>query len=274
MADADALTFALRTYEGALGGLPMGEAVRAARTALLGTASQPLSFAAYVLYGDPRQALPAFRVQRALAKTRAERTTSAEVRAAPEAAPSRWRRVAVGAALAAALGSAALLWPRPPTSTSTAAPAPLPAVRREGPVRLTVLPFKNVSGDRSLDSLADTIAETLTTELAGADGIRLVERGQIELNLKEIDFGRGEYVDQETRAELGRIVGAEVAVLGGFQRAGEVLRVNARLVDVASGEVLRALKVDAPAGDVLGAQDALAAEVKAALPVLAARVRR
>jgi len=59
--DDDALAFALRFYEGALAGIPLGEAARAARQELARMSRLPLSFAGYVLYGEPRTAMRAGR---------------------------------------------------------------------------------------------------------------------------------------------------------------------------------------------------------------------
>ncbi|HVE87912.1 MAG TPA: CHAT domain-containing protein, partial [Myxococcales bacterium] len=56
--DADALGFALRFYEAALGGAALGEAATEARRSLVQRATHPLAFAGYLLYGDPRRPFP------------------------------------------------------------------------------------------------------------------------------------------------------------------------------------------------------------------------
>lgn len=296
--DADAFRAALRFYENALAGVPFGEALRRARQALLGAPSAPLSFAGYVLYGDPRQRFSEESVQLA---------TSPRTRSLPSAtpppgsvrfeapadthraaAPRRVLVLGILGGLACLLGGGLFLARRPPPPESAspnaeraqgAPAAPSGAVaRREGPVRLAVLPFKNLSGDRSLDFLSEGLTEALATDFGRVSGIRLVERGQIELELKEIEFSQSKYVDPALRAALGKIAGAEVVVLGAYQRVGKAVRFTARLVDVETGEILHGLKVENRSArreeELLELQDALSAEVRSAAAAITSRLRR
>ena len=70
--------------------------------------------------------------------------------------------------------------------------------------------------------------------------------------------------------ELNR---AEVAVLGAFQRGAGRLRATARFVDVESGEILVAVKVDRPENDVFELQDELAKQVKDGVRTVKERMR-
>nr|WP_254624062.1 CsgG/HfaB family protein [Myxococcus sp. CA033] len=159
--------------------------------------------------------------------------------------------------------------PAEATTPSPAAKAPAPT----GPVRVCVLKFRNLSGDTSLTPLEWALSEAVVTDVGHQPGLRLIERGQLDLPMEEQDFTQGARVDPETRARLGRIVGAEVVVLGSFQRAGAVLRIAARFVHVETGEVLDTARVEGPASNSFEVQDALAAEVRALLPGLPQRLR-
>ncbi|NVJ21966.1 hypothetical protein HUW62_12125, partial [Myxococcus sp. AM011] len=142
-----------------------------------------------------------------------------------------------------------------------------------GPVRVCVLKFRNLSGDTSLTPLEWALSEAVVTDVGAQPGMRLIERGQLDLPLEEQDFTQGARVDPETRARLGRIVGAEVVVLGSFQQAGDMLRIAARFVHVETGEVLDTARVEGPASNSFAVQDALTAEVRALLPRLPERLR-
>ncbi|MBX5484013.1 MAG: caspase family protein [Myxococcaceae bacterium] len=149
-----------------------------------------------------------------------------------------------------------------------------PPGRKDGALRVCVLGFRNLTGDPKLDSLGEAIAEAIHTDFGTVKGVRLVERGQLDLDLGELEFEAGRYVDPKTRAQLGRIRGAEVVVLGSYQRAGATTRVTGRFVHVETGEVLFTLKVEQPNGRLLALQDAVAAAVTAKLPQLEARLRK
>ncbi|WP_253976080.1 CsgG/HfaB family protein [Myxococcus dinghuensis] len=201
--------------------------------------------------------------------------------------PARRRLTTAGTLLLVSLGLALpaivahLL--RPDTAASdlsTARPAPQapPAPRAEtppatGPVRLCVLRFRNLGGTPALAPLELALAEALVTDVGAHPGFRLIERGQMDLNLEEQDFSQGARVDPATRARLGRIAGAEVVILGSIQQAGDVLRVAARFVHVETGEVLETVRVEGPVGEVLALQDSLAARVRELLPRLPGRLR-
>jgi TolB-like protein/predicted Ser/Thr protein kinase len=148
----------------------------------------------------------------------------------------------------------------------TAAPLPL---GQQGPLRLAVLQFKNLGGDRDLDFLTEGIGDTVLTALGTLHGrIRLIERGQIEQAIQEIDFGQTKYVDKTTAVTLGKLTGAELAVLGGYQRSEGLIRVSARLIRTDTGDVLDTLLVTRPAKALFDVQDEVAAELKRRLLTL------
>ncbi|MSP61681.1 MAG: hypothetical protein EXR72_15370 [Myxococcales bacterium] len=146
-----------------------------------------------------------------------------------------------------------------------------------GPVRVAVLKFKNLGAEKDLDFLTEGIAESILTQLAGASSeVALLERNQIADQTGEIDFGQTKYVDPATAASLGKILGAEVAVQGGFQRAGKTVRVSARFVRVDSGEILDTVvttRAIQRADQLFAIQDAVVGDLKSHLFAVARKVR-
>jgi len=70
---------------------------------------------------------------------------------------------------------------------------------------------------------------------------------------------------------MGQLKGIELAVQGGFQRAGREVRITARLVKVENGEILDTLAVTHSQRDLFGAQDALADGLLPKLKAIAAK---
>lgn len=181
---------------------------------------------------------------------------------------------------------ALLLRSDPPAAPAAASAAParptapeapsLPvaqAVSSTSPVRVCVLPFKNLAQDETLAALSLGLAESVVTDFGQHPGFRLIERGLLDLDLQELAFSNSSHVDPATRAQLGRIAGAEVVVIGSYQRAGPQLRATARFVHVETGEVLETARVEGLAEDPLALQDELALRVKSLLPTLLRRMR-
>jgi TolB-like protein len=133
-----------------------------------------------------------------------------------------------------------------------------------------VVPFKNL-GNGPLQ-IGDALEEMVYTEIAESPGVKLVERGQIDVDIRLLDFD-AKYADPATRAELGRLTGAEVALLGGYQVNGKVLRVTARFIQVQTGEVLQAFRLDGTTADALGMEERVAQRAREAASAVRKRLR-
>jgi TolB-like protein len=143
--------------------------------------------------------------------------------------------------------------------------------RSDGPLRVAVLKFKNVGAEPSLAVLELGIGETAVNAMAQAGGgVTLVERGDIESDIGEIDRALDEHFDKATMAQKGKLAGVQMAVQGGFQRAGRKVRITARFVRVENGEIVDTLTVTRPAKDLFGAQDEVAKGLTQKLLALAA----
>ncbi|MEO6953518.1 MAG: serine/threonine-protein kinase [Polyangia bacterium] len=139
-----------------------------------------------------------------------------------------------------------------------------PTVSHTGPLRIAVLRFSNVSKDPKLDALAEGIGETAIDGLfERAKGkFELVERKDLDSDIVEIDRGDDAHFDKSTVAMKGRLKGIDVAVQGGYQRSGNVVRATARFVRVETGEIIGVAKIDGRAPNILKLQDELAAKLE------------
>jgi DNA-binding winged helix-turn-helix (wHTH) protein/tetratricopeptide (TPR) repeat protein len=134
------------------------------------------------------------------------------------------------------------------TSDAASGPARPPAV--------AVLDFTNVRNDTEVGWLASGMAETLTNDLRAAGTLRIIDRVRVVEAVKR----RG--VDL---AALRTELQIDLAVVGSFQRAGDRLRITARVVDAASGEALADAKADGPIEQVFDLQDRIVAQFAEAL---------
>jgi DNA-binding winged helix-turn-helix (wHTH) protein/tetratricopeptide (TPR) repeat protein len=114
-----------------------------------------------------------------------------------------------------------------------------------------VLDFSNVSGDKDLGWLSSGIAETVTNDLRASSSLRIIDRVRI------VEAVRRSGIDL---AALGAALHIHLAVVGSFQRAGDRLRITARVVDVSSGETLAEAKADGPLANVFELQDRIVSQ--------------
>ena len=114
-----------------------------------------------------------------------------------------------------------------------------------------VVPFANLAGDPADDWIGVGIAEAVAIDLQ-VTGTPVV-RATVEVRG---DTGPGGVLD------VGRQAGAGRVVSGAYQRSGDLIRVTARLLDVAEGTVLRSATVTGMATEIFELQDRVAAELR------------
>lgn len=94
-----------------------------------------------------------------------------------------------------------------------------------------------------LAALEVGLQQMLTTEFAVNEALRVVERSQLRRLMEEQDLGASGRVDAETAARLGRIVGARYVVTGGFMDWQGDFRLDLRVVNVETSEIVRTERV-------------------------------
>lgn len=131
---------------------------------------------------------------------------------------------------------------------SLAAAQGTPAAPAQDRPGIAVFPFTNGgSFGREREDMAALevgIQGLLLTELQQNPALRIVERGILRQILQEQELVRGGQVDPATAARVGRLVGARYAITGTFMDLYGNFRLDGRIVDVETGEILRAVRID------------------------------
>lgn len=140
-----------------------------------------------------------------------------------------------------------------PVSTDgvQADPGPRTTAAADAQPFIAVLDFTNVNNDRDLAWLASGIAETVTNDLRATSPLRVIDRVRVVEAVRRRGAGLS---DLRPELHLDR------AVVGSFQRAGDRLRITARVVDAATGEALAHAKADGLLANVFELQDKLVAQ--------------
>jgi TolB-like protein len=108
---------------------------------------------------------------------------------------------------------------------------------------IAVMPFDNGGSygqdKENFDALQKGVAGMLISELAQNPAARVVEREDIQKLLDEQNLGSSGRVDPQTAAKIGKLVGARFVVLGTFIDFYGDFRVDARLVNVETSEIVK-----------------------------------
>ncbi|MBI4930228.1 MAG: caspase family protein [Bacteroidetes bacterium] len=106
------------------------------------------------------------------------------------------------------------------------------------PTRVAILYFDN-SGDAALEKLKKGLADMLITDLSTVKTLSLVERDRLEEILKEQKMSNSKSFDAATASKIGKLLGAEIILTGGFFEMMGTFRVDARIIDVETGKILK-----------------------------------
>ena len=135
---------------------------------------------------------------------------------------------------------------------------PLPPPDRPS---IAVLPFENLSGDKTQDYFCDGISEDIITELSRFSELLVIARNSsFQYKGKAIDV-----------RQVGRDLGVRYVLQGSIRREGERVRVSAQLADTVTGAHRWAERYDRQIKDVFAVQDEVARTIVA---ILAAHVNR
>src|SRR6266704_3875232 len=108
---------------------------------------------------------------------------------------------------------------------------------------IAVLPFNNGGsygqGKEDFDALERGIAGMMISELSANSAARVVEREQIQHLLDEQNLGAQGRVDAATAAKIGKLVGARYMVMGTFVDFYGDFRVDVRLINTETSEVVK-----------------------------------
>lgn len=122
---------------------------------------------------------------------------------------------------------------------------------------IAVLPFVNMSDDKSSTYFSDGLADTVLHMLAQVREIRVAARtSSFQFRDQSMDI-----------SEIGNQLNVGTVLEGSVQRAGDKIRITAQLIDVENGFHLWSGNFDRDLDDVFAIQDEIANEVVAALKV-------
>ncbi|MFO7557301.1 MAG: CsgG/HfaB family protein [Desulfobacterales bacterium] len=116
--------------------------------------------------------------------------------------------------------------------------AAAPAGARE---RMAVLDLKPVGVD---ENLAMAVSENLRTMIIAGGRYEIVERTQIDKLLQEYRLGQTGLTEDGHARKIGSLANVDLVLLGSLSRIFECYSINARIINVETGVVIAALKVE------------------------------
>ena len=99
-------------------------------------------------------------------------------------------------------------------------------------VSLLILPFRNASGEDSLNWLGPGMAEMLTTDVGESSTVRIVSADRLHQILSDLHISSNVELDQGTVRQIADFTTADRIVSGEYAKLGDEIQVNATLQDL------------------------------------------
>ena len=122
---------------------------------------------------------------------------------------------------------------------------------RAEPLSLVVLPFGSLGGDAEQGWFAEGLSQTVATDLSRISGLLVIASAT----------AASVAVQGCDARTISRELGVRYLLTGSVQRIGRTVRINAQLVEGASGVQLWSERFDGDAADLLGLQDRITGRI-------------
>ncbi len=145
--------------------------------------------------------------------------------------------------LAAVAGVIAVLiigWLVSRPQTSPLEPVPSPGSKPS----IAVLYFENASGDPKLDWLRTGLTDMLVTDLSQSPNLTVLSTDRLYQILSDMNRLDERITSLKVVQEVAREANTDTVILGSFMKAGDNVRINIRVQDVTSGEILTTEKAE------------------------------
>jgi TolB-like protein len=147
----------------------------------------------------------------------------------------------------------------------------VPLLAHAAPPTVAVMYFDYQGKDEELALLKKGLASMLISDLAGQAAFSVVERERLEDVLAELKLQSSAKIDQSSAVRAGKLLGARYLVLGGYFDVLKTLRIDARVIEVETGKVLKSTGASGKPDDFLSIEQRIAAELTTQLNAAVAR---
>lgn len=147
--------------------------------------------------------------------------------------------------------------------------APATAAAQAAKPTVAIMYFNNnvfTKDAKDYDGLTKGLSDFLVTEMASNSAIRVVERDQVQHLIDEQKLVGGGQVDRETAVKVGKLLGAQHMIFGGFMADTKGnFRIDARAVNVETGAIEFTDRVQDRSDNVLALVNQLAGRLNTGL---------
>ena len=142
----------------------------------------------------------------------------------------------LSAALVVAAVAAGYFW--------LSAPPRPPAVSPSGKPSVAVLYFENNTGDASLDWMRTGLADMMVTDLSQSTSFEVLGTDRVVQIMQELHRQDDRAISADVVKAIAGRAAVDTVLIGSYVKAGDTIRISARLQEAQSGRIVKSERVD------------------------------
>ena len=128
---------------------------------------------------------------------------------------------------------------------------------------VVVLPFQNMTNDTTWNIWQNGIQDMLITSLSNSGDLIVRQKESVNGLFQSKEFSNYTSITSSDAGKISRKLGANIFIYGNIKQAGDIIRVNAQLIDSKTEVVSKSFQIEGPSGEknIFRIIDSLSAEV-------------
>jgi tetratricopeptide (TPR) repeat protein/TolB-like protein len=130
--------------------------------------------------------------------------------------------------------------------------APLFSISKK--LNILVYPFNN-TGSEQHSWISAGMTDTVISDLHRIKGVSVISERDRRKAIQEIELGMTGLIREDTMVKVGKMTGANLIFTGSYLVSGNNIRVNAKLIQVKTGQIEKSIKIDGFLDKIFDLQD-------------------
>lgn len=140
---------------------------------------------------------------------------------------------------------------------------PSPKIAPSGPaISLAIMPYRNASGDPTLNWLGANLSDTLSTDVGQSAQIRMVSPARLQQVLHDLRISSESQVDVATIRRLADFASADKVVYGQYEKLGDQIRIDTSILDLRADTTSTLTNTIPSEKDLVAGMDVLAKDLR------------
>jgi TolB-like protein len=132
----------------------------------------------------------------------------------------------------------------------------------DGKISVAVMPFQNLTGDTTWNVWQDGIQDNLTSSLSNVEELRIRQVESIKSLIQSRGLKNYSSLTPSMASSISKRLDASIVVCGSINKSGNIIRLNAQLINSNTEDAIKSFKIDGISGMILHNTDSLAVLLK------------